>query len=66
VTRAPLVLAILVAGAAVFGSVTIAVRGPAVLEPRVAGRPIQVPEAGYVSSDTCRACHPSQYATWHR
>jgi len=66
VTRAPLVLAILVAGAAVFGSVAIAVRGPAVPEPRVTGRPIQVAEAGYVSSDTCRACHPSQYATWHR
>ena len=22
-------------------------------------------EDGYTSSDTCRACHPSQYATWH-
>jgi hypothetical protein len=21
---------------------------------------------GYVSSETCRACHPEQYATWHR
>jgi predicted CXXCH cytochrome family protein len=21
---------------------------------------------GYVSSDNCRSCHPSQYATWHR
>lgn len=28
-------------------------------------RPVQVREEGYVSSDTCRACHPSQYATWH-
>lgn len=25
------------------------------------GRP-----GGYVSSDTCQACHPSQYASWHR
>lgn len=25
------------------------------------GRP-----GGYVSSDKCEACHPSQYATWHR
>lgn len=21
---------------------------------------------GYVSSDACRACHPSQYESWHR
>jgi len=28
-------------------------------------RPIQVPEDGYTSSDTCKACHPSQYETWH-
>jgi hypothetical protein len=29
------------------------------------GRPIQVAEDGYVSSDTCRACHPGQYDSWH-
>ncbi len=23
-------------------------------------------EGGYVSSDSCRACHPGQYDTWHR
>jgi len=34
-------------------------------EPAAIGRPIQQPGAGYVSSDTCRACHPSQYASWH-
>lgn len=35
-------------------------------EPRAsdAHRPQQIPEAGYVSSDSCRACHPRQYATW--
>ncbi len=27
-------------------------------------RPVQRPDAGYVSSDTCRACHPSQYQSW--
>jgi hypothetical protein len=66
VTRAPLVLTIFVAGAAVLGSAALALRGSAVPERRVAGRPIQVPDAGYVSSDTCRACHPGQYASWHR
>lgn len=34
-------------------------------EPAAVGRPIQQPADGYVSSDTCRACHPSQYASWH-
>ena len=28
-------------------------------------RPIEVRSDGYVSSDTCRACHAHQYATWH-
>ena len=28
-------------------------------------RPIQVQLDGFRSSDGCRACHPSQYASWH-
>jgi hypothetical protein len=28
-------------------------------------RPIQVRGDGFVSSQTCKACHPSQYETWH-
>ena len=35
------------------------------LPPSQAGRPIEVHASGYVSSDTCRACHPQNYATWH-
>ena len=38
---------------------------PVVPEAVVAHRPIEVGEDGYVSSATCRSCHPSQYATWH-
>jgi Zn-finger protein len=30
-----------------------------------ADRPIEVASERYVSSQTCRACHPSQYASWH-
>jgi hypothetical protein len=30
-----------------------------------AGRPAQIAVDGYRSSDGCRACHPSQYASWH-
>jgi predicted CXXCH cytochrome family protein len=28
--------------------------------------PRPVSDGGYVSSDSCRACHPSQYASWHK
>ena len=43
-----------------------AARGRVVPERQVTGRPIQVADSGYVSSQTCQACHPSQYASWHR
>ncbi len=28
-------------------------------------RPIVTQEANYVTSDSCRACHPGNYASWH-
>ena len=28
-------------------------------------RPIVAPEANYVTSNSCRACHPGNYASWH-
>ncbi len=28
-------------------------------------RPVQDPQDGYVSSNTCEACHPREYDTWH-
>ncbi|MFI5288752.1 MAG: cytochrome c3 family protein [Polyangia bacterium] len=28
--------------------------------------PERATQGGYVSSNSCRACHPSQYASWHR
>ncbi|MFY9343668.1 MAG: C cytochrome precursor [Planctomycetota bacterium] len=36
-----------------------------VAEGAVLGRPIEVAADGYVSSSTCRACHPREHATWH-
>lgn len=29
------------------------------------GVPDVLPEEGYVGSDACRSCHPSEHATWH-
>ncbi|MEZ4449215.1 MAG: cytochrome c3 family protein [Nannocystaceae bacterium] len=34
--------------------------------PRASNLPAKVRDGGYVSSDTCRACHPAEYASWHR
>ena len=28
-------------------------------------RPIKLPADDYVSSDSCRSCHPGNYASWH-
>src|SRR6187431_2304768 len=41
------------------------VRASAVPEAQVGNRPIQVATDGYSSSQTCKACHPSQYAAWY-
>ncbi len=32
----------------------------------VKDRPVELRMNGYTSSETCRACHPDQYASWHR
>ena len=34
-------------------------------EGTVTDRPAQAPRDGYESSSACRACHPSEYASWH-
>ncbi|MHC5112000.1 MAG: multiheme c-type cytochrome [Planctomycetota bacterium] len=36
------------------------------LSPVAEDRPIVVPIEDYVTSDSCRSCHPREYATWHR
>ena len=56
--------AALLAGATALGVAAAVSRAPAVPEAAVEDRPVAVSEDGYVSSAACRACHPSQYATW--
>ena len=36
---------------------------PAAVPPE--NRPIQAPTGGLVTSDSCRSCHPGNYASWH-
>ena len=57
-----------VGGLIVFAAIITAalIRQPrAVAEDQVTHRPIQLEEDGYVSSQTCKTCHPSQYESWH-
>ena len=58
-------IAALLAGSVALGVAIAATRDPAVPEASVTHRPIAVSADGYVSSETCQACHPSQYATWY-
>ena len=58
-------VAALLASAAVAGYLTVASRETVVAEQHVTYRPIQVEADGYVSSQTCRSCHPSQYDAWY-
>lgn len=55
----------LLAVSVAFVLAVIARREPSLPENRIAHRPIQLAEDGYVSSQTCKACHPDQYSTWH-
>ena len=60
---APTALLVL-AGCALGVGIAVAL-DPVPLESRVADRPIEVADDGFVSSDTCRSCHPAEYASWH-
>ncbi len=59
------ILAVLLTLAAASGMASVTTRISAPLESRVTNRPVAQPADGFVSSGTCRACHPSQYASWH-
>ena len=51
---------VLATGAAVFAYRPTAPQA----EGEVTTRPVAQPSEGYVTSETCKACHPAQYASW--
>jgi hypothetical protein len=57
-------LAALVLCSVAAGALIVRRQQPRLPERAVTGRPIQVETDAYVSSDACRACHPSEYASW--
>jgi Cytochrome c552/Cytochrome c7 and related cytochrome c len=60
-----LTIAVFVVGSATAGLLMVRAQEPRRPDSSVAGRPIQVGSDAYVSSNACRACHPSEYASWH-
>tara|TARA_B100000949_G_scaffold213534_1_gene208500 strand:- start:361 stop:2298 length:1938 start_codon:yes stop_codon:yes gene_type:complete len=55
---------LLVATAVVLCGTIITNQRPDIPEDEVTNRPISIVEDGYVSSTTCKACHPAQYDSW--
>ena len=67
--RHPWGLAIVLALTAIAATSSLAPRRPepgSLQDPSAQGRPVKAEELGYVSSETCRSCHPREYATWYR
>lgn len=58
-------LAFALLASAALGIAGVATHDRPPVESQVTDRPLQQPDAGFASSDVCRACHPSQYASWH-
>lgn len=55
-----------VCGAALVAGLAAAATFPGAYEPIPAGAiPAQSRQRGYVSSKTCRSCHPSEHRSWH-
>lgn len=55
-----------VATVALVGGITWATMQAPGVVPRITDRAIEVHEAGYVGSKTCRSCHPGEHASWHQ
>jgi len=55
---------LLIATAVVLCGTIITNQRPDIPEDEVTNRPISIVEDGYVSSTTCKACHPAQYDSW--
>lgn len=63
--RTDLPILLLLAAATVLGLTAVFSLDRPVPESQVTNRPVELDADGYVSSDTCQACHPTEYASWH-
>jgi hypothetical protein len=60
-----LILGVLLIGASISAADLAMLRRMSMSVDDTRHRPVQASGDGYVSSDSCRACHPSQYASWY-
>lgn len=51
--------------AALLAVAAMGLRAPRIAEASIEHRPVEVERNGYVSSDSCKSCHPSEYTSWH-
>jgi hypothetical protein len=59
-------LIVAVVAGALLAALLLTSLAPRVPEQFIEGRPRQIADEGYSSSESCKACHPREYATWHR
>ncbi|MCZ6571597.1 MAG: multiheme c-type cytochrome, partial [Planctomycetota bacterium] len=59
-------LVVLVAAAAAAAQFPRRARAGSEGDPLTQERPVAERNRGYVSSQACKSCHPSQYESWHR
>lgn len=63
--RSDIPILLLLLAAAVLGLTAVLSLERTVPESQVTNRPVERDADGYVSSDTCQACHPAEYASWY-
>jgi hypothetical protein len=56
---------VMLTAAAALGIAAVTLADPPPSESTISHRPAQIASDGYVSSNTCQACHPDQYNSWH-
>lgn len=65
VVEAAVILSALGVGLFLYGTGSFPLVSPSPIDPGSAARmPAEVSGGDYVSSDTCRSCHPGEYASW--
>lgn len=65
-TARPALVTILIASTTLGITMALSLRASVEVESAITDRPIRVVDQdGYVSSGTCRSCHPTQYDSWH-
>lgn len=58
-------MALWIGGSTALGLYAVKQRPELILESQIKDRPTHLKSGGYVTSQTCKPCHPDAYRTWH-